>query len=76
MPDYVRLYSEKIVNSIEGSISFNNVSFSYDEKNIFKDLSFIIPVRSSVAFLGESGSGKSIIVKQIMELNKPDSGSI
>ncbi|MGH4123408.1 MAG: ABC transporter ATP-binding protein [Clostridium sp.] len=76
MPDDTRLNSGKIVNSIEGNISFKNVCFSYDEKNIFKDLSFDIPAGSSVAFVGESGSGKSTIVKQIMSLIKPDAGSI
>ena len=76
MPDDVKLNSGKIVNSIEGNISFKNVCFSYDEKNIFKDLSFDIPAGSSVAFVGESGSGKSTIVKQIMGLVKPDAGNI
>jgi len=55
---------------------FHNVCFSYDEKNIFKDLSFDIPAGSSIAFVGERGSGKSTIVKQIMGLIKPDSGDI
>ncbi|GCD10851.1 ABC transporter ATP-binding protein [Clostridium tagluense] len=76
MPDDVRLNSGKIVNSIEGNIHFKNVCFSYEDKNIFKDLSFDIPAGSSVAFVGESGSGKSTIVKQIMGLIKPDAGSI
>lgn len=76
MSDDVRLSSGKIVNSIQGNISFNNVCFSYDDKNIFNDLSFNIPAGSSIAFVGESGSGKSTIVKQIMGLIKPDSGSI
>ncbi|MBZ9634009.1 ABC transporter ATP-binding protein [Clostridium sp. FP1] len=76
MPDDVRLNSGKIVNSIEGNIHFKNVCFSYEDKNIFKDLSFDIPAGSSVAFMGESGSGKSTIVKQIMGLIKPNAGNI
>ena len=76
MPDDVRLNSGKIVTFMEGDISFKNVCFSYDRKNIFNDLSFDIPAGSSVAFVGESGCGKSTIVKQIMGLVKPDAGSI
>lgn len=76
MSDDVRLSSGKILNSIKGNITFNNVCFSYDDKNIFKELSFNIPAGSSIAFVGKSGSGKSTIVKQIMGLIKPDSGSI
>ncbi len=76
MPDDTKLNSGKIVNTMEGNIHFKNVCFSYDEKNIFKDLSFDITSGSSVAFVGESGSGKSTIVKQIIGLLKPDSGKI
>lgn len=76
MPDDVRLNSGKKIECIEGNICFKAVCFSYEEKNIFKDLSFDIPAGSSVAFVGESGSGKSTIVKQIAGLIKPDSGTI
>ena len=76
MPDDVALNSGKIVNFIDGNISFKNVCFSYDEKNIFKDVSFDIPAGTSVAFVGESGCGKSTIVKQIIGLIKTDAGNI
>ena len=76
MPDDVKLNSGKIINSIEGNISFKNVCFSYEEKNIFEDLSFNIAAGSSVALVGESGSGKSTIVKQIIGLLKVDKGNI
>jgi len=76
MPDDVSLNSGKIVNSIEGNICFKDVCFSYEGKNIFRNLSFDIPAGSSVAFVGESGSGKSTIVKQIIGLIKPDTGSV
>lgn len=76
MPDDVKLNSGKIINSIEGNISFKNVCFSYEEKNIFKDLSFNIAAGSSVALVGESGCGKSTIVKQIIGLLKVDKGNI
>ena len=76
MPDDVKLNSGKIINSIEGNISFKNVCFSYEEKNIFENLSFNITAGSSVALVGESGSGKSTIVKQIIGLLKVDKGNI
>ncbi|OOM74960.1 lipid A export ATP-binding/permease protein MsbA [Clostridium puniceum] len=55
---------------------FKNVCFSYEEKNIFKNLSFNIAAGSSVTLVGESGSGKSTIVKQIIGLLKVDKGNI
>ena len=44
-------------------IEFKNVSFSYPSKSdvqIFKNLSFKIPSGKVVAFVGSSGSGKTI----------------
>lgn len=76
IPDDVALNSGKTVNSIQGNISFKNVCFSYDENDIFKDISFDIPGGTSVAFVGESGCGKSTIVKQIIGLLKIDAGNI
>lgn len=76
MEDDVMVNSGKKIACIDGNICFKNVCFSYREKNIFKDLSFGIPAGSSVAFIGESGSGKSTIVKQIVGLIKPESGVI
>lgn len=76
MPDDVKLNSGNIINSIEGNIYFKNVCFSYEDKNIFEDLSFNITAGSSVALVGESGCGKSTIVKQIIGLLKVDEGSI
>jgi len=76
IPDDVKLNSGNIINSIEGSIYFKNVCFSYEEKNIFENLSFNIAAGSCVALVGESGCGKSTIVKQIIGLLKVDEGSI
>lgn len=60
-----------------GNIEFKNVSFEYvkDEK-ILDDVSFTIPANSHVAFVGESGCGKSTIVALICKLYDPVSGVI
>lgn len=60
-----------------GNIEFKNVSFEYvkDEK-ILDDISFKIPANSHVAFVGESGCGKSTIVALICKLYDPNSGVI
>lgn len=76
LPDDVMLDSGRKVMSLEGDIYFKDLCFSYEEKNLFTNLSLAIPAGSSVAFIGESGSGKSTIVKQIIGLLKPDMGSI
>ncbi|KAI0696736.1 hypothetical protein BC835DRAFT_1405891 [Cytidiella melzeri] len=48
----------------DGSIEFENVTFSYDGRTTaLNGVSFKVPKRSSVALVGESGSGKSTILR-------------
>ncbi len=64
-------------NSIKENISFQNVSFYYEEgNNILKNISFNIKQGSSVAFVGESGSGKSTIANLIIGLLHQTDGII
>lgn len=57
-------------------ISFDNVCFSYAEKPILKDVSFLIEPGKKAAFVGESGSGKSTVIKLLLGLYAPSSGHI
>lgn len=58
-------------------VEFENVSFSYDGADyILKDVSFKIKKGEKVAIVGESGGGKSTIVKLILGLYKPTKGHI
>ena len=58
-------------------ILFRNVNFGYTpEKQVLKNLSFVIQPHSFVAIVGESGCGKSTIASLIMGDNHPDSGDV
>ena len=57
-------------------IIFDDVSFSYSNKEVIKNLSFSVRFNERIAILGESGEGKTTILKLIMGLIKPDSGKI
>ena len=60
-----------------GNIEFKNVSFGYDpEEKVLDDVSFKIQSNTHVAFVGESGCGKSTIVSLICKLYDPDAGVI
>lgn len=57
-------------------IEFRNVYKSFDDEDVLKDVSFTIRQGETKIILGESGSGKSTILKLILGLIRPDSGQI
>lgn len=61
----------------KGNIEFKNVSFAYTEnEKVLDDVSFKIKANTHVAFVGESGCGKSTIVALICKLYDPNNGVI
>jgi len=57
-------------------VEFKNVSLILGDKQILKDLSFKIEEGKIILLSGNSGEGKSTILKLILGLIKPTSGSI
>jgi phospholipid/cholesterol/gamma-HCH transport system ATP-binding protein len=58
------------------AVVFDRVSFSFDEHVVLHDLSFSVPKGSMKILLGASGAGKSVVLKLILGLFRPDSGTI
>ena len=58
------------------AVVFDRVSFAFDEHVVLRDLSFTLPTGRMKVLLGASGSGKSVILKLILGLLRPDSGTI
>ncbi len=67
-----------------GEIEFRNVSFTYDKKveriedkkMIIDNLSFKVPAGKSVAIVGQTGSGKSTIMRLLYRFYDLDEGQI
>ena len=58
-------------------IKFDNVSFSYVEKEpVLQHTSFTVPNQKLTAIVGDSGSGKSTILNLISKYYEPTSGTI
>lgn len=57
-------------------LEFRDVSFSYGEKEIFRDFSFFAEEGISTAVLGPSGFGKTTLLALAAGLKKPQKGSI
>lgn len=61
---------------LQGGIRIEGLSFRYDDRPIFENLSLEIRPGEKIAFVGESGCGKSTLAKLLTGLLKYDSGSI
>ncbi len=72
------LPSAKRISEFKSSISFNNVSFHYDdaEELVLSDINFTINKGEIIAFVGPSGGGKSTLVDLIPRFYDPTSGKI
>jgi phospholipid/cholesterol/gamma-HCH transport system ATP-binding protein len=57
-------------------VVFEDVSFAFDDHVVLRDLSFVVPTGSMRIMLGASGAGKSIVLKLILGLFRPDAGRI
>ncbi len=52
-----------------------HVAKAYPEKELFKDLNFILPPNGIVGVIGPNGAGKTTLFRLIMGLEKADAGS-
>ena len=57
-------------------IKVSNLSKSFDRNIVLKNINFELLEGESLAIIGASGSGKSVLLKNIIGLLKPDKGSI
>ncbi len=59
------------------SVTFENVSFSYnDQELVLQNISFDLPPGHVLGLLGRTGSGKSSLARLLLRLYDPQSGSI
>ena len=71
--------SENQVNSVvdnECVISIKGLNVSFGSNHVLRDLNLSLSKGEYAVVLGKSGSGKSVLIKCIIGLMKPDSGSI
>lgn len=57
-------------------IKCENLSLSYDRREVIKNLNMEVEEGSYLCILGENGAGKSTLIKGILQLKKPSGGSI
>lgn len=57
-------------------IEIRNLKKSFDDNDVLRGIDITIHDGETVAIIGESGCGKSVLIKHIIGLLKPDSGTV
>lgn len=58
------------------SITLENVSRSFDGRQVLQGVNLALPDRGAVCFFGPSGCGKTTLLRLICGLDKPDGGKV
>ena len=78
--DRVPLIEDKVdakaIKLSRGELKFDKVSFGYDTRPILNSVSFTVLPGQKIAIVGDSGAGKSTIVKLLFRFYEVSSGSI
>ena len=64
------------IEASEPVLSLENVSIGFDKGNVLDGLTFSVVPRETKILIGESGSGKTLILKLAAGLIQPDSGKV
>ena len=57
-------------------LAVNNLTKSYDGRDIIKNISFHIEARDRLAITGANGAGKTTLLRQLIGEEQPDSGNV
>jgi phospholipid/cholesterol/gamma-HCH transport system ATP-binding protein len=58
------------------AISLEGIRIGFEEREVLRGVSFSVPQGDTLALLGESGCGKTLVLKMVAGLLRPDEGRI
>jgi ATP-binding cassette, subfamily B, bacterial MsbA len=69
-------HGTRTIATFERDITFDDVSFAYEDELVLRNISFAAPKGSVVALVGPSGAGKSTLVDLIPRFHEPQRGRL
>jgi len=65
------------LDRVRGRIDFEHIDFAYATgERVLHDITLTVEAGSTIAFVGQTGSGKSTLIKLLLRFYQPDAGSI
>lgn len=68
------LYADAVSGPV--TVRGESISFAYDKENVLKDLTFAVAPGQIVAVTGQSGAGKTTLIKLLLGFTTPDTGRL
>ncbi|MCB9590124.1 MAG: ABC transporter ATP-binding protein [Polyangiaceae bacterium] len=68
--------SAKLPEPVRGGVSFEGISFAYDETPVLHDVSLEAPAGKTLGLVGATGSGKSTLLKLLLRFETPGAGTV
>lgn len=76
-PSVVQKPDATVLPPIDGEIELHDVTFSYvDGRPVLRDVNLRIAPGETVAFVGETGAGKSTVARLLTRFHDPDRGAV
>ena len=60
----------------EGAVSFDGVTFAYDEQDVLEEIDFEVEPGQTVGLVGPTGAGKTTVIKLLLRLYDVDRGAV
>ena len=70
--------TQRIVDAapITGHVEFRHLTFAYGDDIVLRDVSAVLPARTTTAIVGATGSGKSTVLNLLARLHEPPAGTV
>ncbi len=75
-PDRTDQEDAKELDTLRGDVEFEHISFAYGEDKVLEDVGFRIKPGETLAIVGETGAGKSTVVKLLSRFYDPTEGTV
>ncbi len=65
-----------VVRTADALVELRNLTLKFNGQTILNDINLSIPKGQTVVIIGESGCGKTMLLKSVVALNRPTSGAV